>query len=108
MLKIHDEPLTVEAQLAELRSMLIEIKAAILAIQGNPGNDRIAYTVQEAADLLGKGTYTVRQWCLEGRINATKRAERRGGTEVWNISAVEIDRYRNEGLLPIMRARLAG
>ena len=108
MLHIFNEPMTVEAHLAELRSMLIEIKAAILTIQGNSSGDRTAYTVQEAADLLGKGTYTVRQWCLEGRINATKRAEKRGGTEVWNISAVEIERYRNEGLLPVVRARLAG
>jgi hypothetical protein len=74
----------------------------------SPKEARTSYTVEEAATLLGKKPYTVRQWCLEGRINATKRAERRGGSEVWNISAVEIDRYRNEGLLPVMRARLAG
>lgn len=57
------------------------------------------YTVEEAAKLLGKSAYTVRQWCLEGRVNAGKRAERRGVAEVWGISAVEIERYRNEGLL---------
>jgi hypothetical protein len=50
--------------------------------------------------MLNKNSYTVREWCRQGRINATKRPERRGGAELWNISAAEIARIRDEGLLP--------
>jgi hypothetical protein len=69
--------------------------------------------VEEVAALLKKTPYTVREWCRERRINATKRAERRGGAELWNISAAEVTRYRDEGLLPpdphrnIARSRVA-
>ena len=93
-----------QAQLDEMRTMILQIHGML----ASPKEARTSYTVKEAADLLGRKPYTVRQWCLEGRINATKRAERRGGTEVWNISAVEIERYRNDGLLLVIRARLAG
>jgi hypothetical protein len=65
-----------------------------------PREHRECYSVKEFAELVHKAPYTVRQWCLEGRINATKRMERRGGTELWSISAAELFRYWNEGLLP--------
>ena len=54
---------------------------------------------------MGKTAYTVREWCREGRINARKRAERRGGAELWNISADEVSRIKDEGLLPAEQDR---
>jgi transposase len=57
--------------------------------------------VEEAASMLGKSSYTVREWCRHGQVNAAKRAERRGGAALWSISAEEVKRYKNEGLLAI-------
>jgi excisionase family DNA binding protein len=84
-----------ESQFAELRTMLIEIRGLI----SSPTVPRESYSVEEAAALLGRGTYTVREWCRNGRINATKRAEKRGGAALWSISADEIRRFRDEGQL---------
>ena len=86
-------------QLSELRSMILEIKEMI----GNPAPTRESYSVEEAAKLLGRGAYTVREWCRHGRINATKRAEQRGGAALWSISAAELVRIKDEGLLPPRR-----
>jgi hypothetical protein len=65
-----------------------------------PREDRSCYTVEETAEKIGRRPYTVREWCRSGRINATKRVERRGGAELWSVSAAELTRYRNEGLFP--------
>lgn len=98
----------VEAQLAEMMSLLIELKCEIQNRPVGPAAGRTAYTVEEAASLLGKAPFTVRQWSPEGRIDATKRLERRGNAGVWSISADEVERYRNEGLLKRVPIRRAG
>jgi hypothetical protein len=85
----------IEAQLAEMRSMLIEIQGLL----ASPKEVRECYTVEEVAALVSKTPYTVREWCRHGRINASKRSERRGGFELWSISAAEVARYKDEGLL---------
>jgi len=59
-----------------------------------------AYTVAETAELLGKRPFTVRQWCRNNRVNARKRPVGRGATNEWEVSAEEIERIRNHGLLP--------
>ena len=69
-----------------------------------PANDLAV----EAAEKLGRRPYTVREWCRSGRINATKRLERRGGAELWSISGTELVRYRNDGLLAPDPSRNAG
>lgn len=58
------------------------------------------YTTSETAEVLGKAEWTVREWCRLGRVNAAKRACGRGKSQEWIISHAEIDRIRNEGLLP--------
>lgn len=60
-----------------------------------------SYTTIEAAALLGKRPYTVREWCRLGRIHATKAMCGRGGDVEWRIAHEELERFRNEGLLPL-------
>ncbi len=83
-------------QLSEMRSMLHIIMEKL----DRPATTRAFYTVEEAARLLSRTPYTVREWCRQGRINAVKRTERRGGATLWSIAAAEIERFKNEGLLP--------
>jgi hypothetical protein len=58
------------------------------------------YTTAEAAPLLGRAEFTVREWCRLGRVHARKRACGRGQSQEWIISHQELQRIRNEGLLP--------
>lgn len=94
----------IEARLAAMEMNLVQILGRLAV----PKETREWYPVEEVAAMLGKTTYTVREWCRLGRINATKRSERRGGTELWNISAAEIARYKDEGLLPLEPCRHTG
>lgn len=59
------------------------------------------YTVAEAAEILGKAEFTVREWCRLGRVYASKRACGRGLSQEWIIAHEELTRIRNEGLLPL-------
>jgi len=58
------------------------------------------YSTAEAAEILGKAEFTVRENCRLGRIRASKRACGRGNSQEWQISHEELQRVRNEGLLP--------
>ena len=62
-----------------------------------------SYTTSEVAALVGKAEYTVREWCRNGRIQASKKRYARGAHPEWLISHEELTRIRNEGLLPISR-----
>jgi hypothetical protein len=53
------------------------------------------------ARLLGKAEFTVREWCLLGRIRAEKRQSGRGAFPAWVIAHEELLRYQKEGLLPL-------
>ena len=59
------------------------------------------YSVAEAAQILGKAEFTVREWCRQGRVWASKRQCGRGNTKEWIISHEELTRILNEGLLPL-------
>src|SRR5947209_3311084 len=85
-----------QAQLDEMRTMILRIHEKL----DGPREARTWYTVSEAAKLLGRKRYTVREWCRHGRINAVKRSEKRGDSELWSISSDEIARYQDKGLLP--------
>lgn len=58
------------------------------------------YTVSEAAKILRKARFTVREWARLGRINAMKRPSGRGKASEWMIAHREIERIQNKGLLP--------
>ena len=75
---------------------LIERLESLLALQA-PTQEW--YTIEEAAKLLGKQPYTVREWARCYRIRAEKRLSGRGAHPAWVIHASEIERYRHEGLL---------
>jgi hypothetical protein len=58
------------------------------------------YTTTEVAEILNRAEWTVREWCRLGRVNADKRPCGRGTSQEWIISHAELQRIRNEGLLP--------
>lgn len=66
------------------------------------------YSTGEVAKILGRAEFTVREWCRNGRIWANKRECGRGRTKEWMISHPELQRVRNEGLLPASSAKSAG
>ena len=59
------------------------------------------YSISEAAEILHKAEFTVREWCRLGRVNAEKRLGGRGRTQEWIIAHSEILRIQKEGLLPL-------
>jgi hypothetical protein len=61
------------------------------------------HSVAEAALILGKAEFTVREWRRLDRINALKRDCGRGGKREWMISHQELERIRNKGLLPLAK-----
>jgi hypothetical protein len=62
------------------------------------------YTTEEAARLLDKAEFTIREWCRLGRVRAEKRRSGRGAFASWVISHDELLRYQREGLLSGRRA----
>lgn len=63
------------------------------------------YSTSEFAERVGRAEYTCRQWCLNERITAIKAAAGRGRFGEWLIAHDELQRYLNEGLLPLPRRR---
>lgn len=70
----------------------------------NPLNDW--HSPAEVAALLSRAPFTVREWCRNGRINAQKRPTGRGDADEWEISADEVQRIKNHGLLPRLPQKL--
>lgn len=87
----------IAARQERIESLLTEIREGIEAAPSK----KEYYTTAEAAELLGKACFTVRQWCRLRRVNAEKTHAGRGIDAEWRISHREIERIRNEGLLPI-------
>ena len=59
------------------------------------------YTTEEAAKILGKAEFTVRNYCRLGRIRGEKKSSGRGKFQSWAISHDELMRIQKEGILPI-------
>lgn len=87
--------MTVEERLERIEQMLATL------VQQQTIKDW--YTTGEAAEILGKSEYTVREWCRLGRVRAKKREYARGPHPEWLISHDELTRIRCEGLLPLNR-----
>jgi hypothetical protein len=59
------------------------------------------YTTEEAAQILGKARFTIREWCRHGRVHCRKQGSGRGKYMSWVISRDELLRIQKEGLLPL-------
>jgi hypothetical protein len=79
---------------------------AMLAVLVERQQVREWHTTEEAACLLRKAEYTVREWCRRGRIKAAKKSSGRGRFLAWTISHGELLRYQREGLLPVQGAKV--
>jgi hypothetical protein len=87
----------IEGRLGTLEATLDEIADSIKKCTP----EKAFYTTQEAAKILGKRPYTVREWCRLARVRAEKALSGRGIDEEWRISHEELVRIQNEGLLPV-------
>ncbi|TWU21311.1 helix-turn-helix domain-containing protein [Bythopirellula polymerisocia] len=85
--------------LTQLNDRLSRIETA-LNDGREPAFQKEWYTVAEAAEILSKAPFTVREWARLARINAMKRPSGRGAASEWMISHSEIERIQNKGLLP--------
>jgi len=83
----------IDARMTELRDLLVTQRTV-----------KDWYTTAEAAELLGKAEFTVREWCRHGRVRAQKQRSGRGKYPTWVISHEELLRFQREGLLPFARA----
>ena len=88
------EPLLVQQVLDRLG----KIESALTVLLRRQA-DKEWYTTREAADVLGRSEYTVREWCRLRRVKARKKASGRGMYQDWIISHDELQRVQREGLL---------
>lgn len=88
---------------SELLEQFSNVTNKFEEVQGELGQHKTIkewYSPKEVAELLGKASFTVQEWCRLGRVNARKRPTGRGDAKEWEISLEEIERYKNHGLLP--------
>ena len=78
---------------------LDRIEELLLALVGQK-QKKDYYSTAEVAEILGRAEFPVREGCRLGRIWAEKRSCGRGRSKEWMISDEELQRFRNEGLLP--------
>jgi hypothetical protein len=83
--------------LEDIRQMIAEVRDLLVSQK----KVREYYSVDQAAESLGRRPFTVREWCRLRRINAEKRRTGRGRSTEWVISHAELLRIEKEGLLPL-------
>jgi hypothetical protein len=83
--------MTVEERLEKIEALL----ASLVERQ----QVREWYSVEECARILGRASFTVREWARHGRIIASKKNSGRGAHAAWVISHAELLRYQRDGLL---------
>jgi Helix-turn-helix domain len=88
-----------ETNLTEVLSRLEKIEES-LQILIKQKTVKEWYTTAEGAEVLKRAEWTVREWCRTGRVKASKRPCGRGKSQEWIISHEELQRIKNEGLLP--------
>ena len=88
---------TVEERLERIETLLVQIAEQQTIREWN--------SVAQAAAILGKSEFTVREWARLGRIHAKKKKSGRGAHEGWTISQEELLRIQRDGLLPLMPDR---
>lgn len=86
-------------EIAVLAERLGKIEAALTALLDRE-TVKDWYTTEEAARVLGRSEYTVREWCRLGRVRGEKKGSGRGKYQSWVVSHAELLRVRREGLLP--------
>lgn len=71
---------SLEEGLAEVKILLRQLLTETQQKQklGQSELHRVSYSTEELAAVVGKSSFTVREWCRLGRINATKRQTGRG------------------------------
>jgi hypothetical protein len=82
-------------KLDALHAELKDLRAERSAVASG-ASSRTTYSTKEVAVMVDRNEFTVRQWCLGGRIKAHKR----GRSGQWGVSASEVTRYLEEGFLP--------
>ena len=93
----------IRAQLAQLTAML----AGTVVAPAAPA--KASYSVEEASGVLDRKPFTVREWCRLGQCNAYKLPGWKSGPhDRWRISAEEVGRIKEEGLLPANAERNRG
>jgi len=97
----HPETSSTETALLERMERLEEKLDRLTQLIVDQRTIKEWYTIDEAAKILGKAPFTVREWCRWGRIHAHKRETRVGRNATWGITHEELERIRNHGLLPI-------
>jgi hypothetical protein len=83
----------------EILERLARIEAAIGELMRQRATKEW-YSTAEAAQVLARSAFTVREWCRLRRVHAEKRRCGRGRSQEWAISHRELLRVQNEGLLP--------
>lgn len=99
---------TLHEQLRSVQELVIRLTVGMDEIRdllASRPRSKEWYSTQEAAEILNKRPYTVRNWCRMGRVRAEKIEAGRGVDGEWRISHEELTRIQNEGLLPLYRHR---
>ena len=82
-------------QLLELQRQVIERLEGL-----GRQNSQSWYSPAEIARLIRRRPATVRGWCRTGQLAARKRMLGRGNKLEWEVSADELQRFRDHGLAP--------